>query len=89
MLIRKVICNPKVEDNKGKYAIERGPLVYCVEADDSSSYNFQMTEAIRASDSYVHMDGVRIPLLKEKSFTAIPYFLWGNSDKKYMRVWLG
>jgi hypothetical protein len=33
---RKVICDPRVDDNRGKAAIMRGPLVYCVEAADSS-----------------------------------------------------
>ena len=31
MRVRKVLANPKVEADRGKFAIERGPLVYCAE----------------------------------------------------------
>ncbi|MCF7732673.1 MAG: glycoside hydrolase family 127 protein [Akkermansiaceae bacterium] len=34
MQVRRVLCNEKVEDNRGRIAIERGPLVYCVEGAD-------------------------------------------------------
>ena len=32
--VRRVICNEQVEANRGRIAIERGPLVYCVEGAD-------------------------------------------------------
>ena len=31
MPVRRVICNENVKDNRGKVALERGPLVYCAE----------------------------------------------------------
>jgi DUF1680 family protein len=34
MAIRKVAANPQVKDDQGKLAVERGPLVYCVEWPD-------------------------------------------------------
>ena len=34
MQVRRVLCHEKVEDNIGRIAIERGPLVYCVEGAD-------------------------------------------------------
>jgi hypothetical protein len=34
MQIRRVICNEKIEENQGRIAIERGPLVYCIEGAD-------------------------------------------------------
>ena len=36
MPIRRVICNDKVEENRGRIAVERGPLVYCIEGVDHS-----------------------------------------------------
>jgi DUF1680 family protein len=36
MPIRRVICNDKVEENRGRIAVERGPLVYCIEGADHS-----------------------------------------------------
>jgi hypothetical protein len=34
MQVHRVLCNEKVEDNIGRIAIERGPIVYCVEGAD-------------------------------------------------------
>ncbi len=34
MVVRRVIANDKVEPDRGRVAIERGPLVYCVEGAD-------------------------------------------------------
>jgi len=35
MPIRRVLCNEKVEENREKVALERGPIVYCVEEVDN------------------------------------------------------
>ncbi len=37
MPVRTVVANEKVSDDKGKVAVERGPLVYCAEAVDNSN----------------------------------------------------
>ncbi len=37
MPIRTVVANAKVTDDKGKVAVERGPLVYCAEAVDNAN----------------------------------------------------
>ena len=36
MPVRQIVSNPKVENNIGKIAIERGPLVYCAEWPDNN-----------------------------------------------------
>ncbi len=36
MLVRKVVANEKVDEDKGKFSIERGPLVYCAEWVDNN-----------------------------------------------------
>jgi uncharacterized protein len=38
MAVRRVVANPKVEDDKGKVAIERGPIVYCIEGVDQPNH---------------------------------------------------
>lgn len=37
MPVRTVVANEKVTDDKGKVAVERGPLVYCAEAVDNDN----------------------------------------------------
>jgi uncharacterized protein len=34
MPVRRVLANPKVEDDRGKVALERGPIVFCLEGAD-------------------------------------------------------
>lgn len=46
MPIRTVVANGKVADDKGKVAVERGPLVYCAEAVDNQ--NEQVLRAVMA-----------------------------------------
>ena len=35
---RRVVCHPAVEANRGRVAIERGPVLYCVEGVDHEGY---------------------------------------------------
>jgi hypothetical protein len=35
MPVRRVVSNPKVTSNRGKVALERGPVVYCLEGPDN------------------------------------------------------
>ncbi|HEV8287252.1 MAG TPA: beta-L-arabinofuranosidase domain-containing protein [Chitinophagaceae bacterium] len=36
MEVEKVLANEKVEDDKGRFAFQKGPLVYCIEGSDNS-----------------------------------------------------
>jgi len=42
MPVRCVICNENVKDNRGKVALERGPLVYCAEWVDNAGGVFNL-----------------------------------------------
>jgi len=37
MAIQRMLCNEKVEANRGRVALQRGPLVYCIEHPDVAS----------------------------------------------------
>jgi hypothetical protein len=37
MAVRKVAADPRVEDTRGKIALERGPLVFCLEGQDNTN----------------------------------------------------
>jgi hypothetical protein len=39
MPVRTVIANPRVSDDRGRVAVERGPLVYCAEWSDNNGIN--------------------------------------------------
>ena len=38
MSIRRVVCDERVENNRGRVALERGPIVYCVEGVDHQGH---------------------------------------------------
>ena len=88
--IRKVLCDPRVEDNRGAAALQRGPLVYCVEERDCSVPFDRLApgeetdmEARRLPDLLGGIVGIR-----GDGFTAIPYYAWANRGPGRMRVWL-
>ena len=39
MPVRKVVADERVEDNRGKIALQRGPLIYCAEWPDNNTGN--------------------------------------------------
>jgi hypothetical protein len=39
MPVRTVVANPRVTDDRGRIAVERGPLVYCTEEADNEGVN--------------------------------------------------
>jgi DUF1680 family protein len=55
MEVKKVRANEKVEDDRGKLAIERGPVVYCVEDKDNSNgwmFNCVVSENADVESNY-------------------------------------
>jgi DUF1680 family protein len=90
MPVRKVICDPRVSDNRGKAALQRGPIVYCVEARDArvsldAVSLGEETELIARRRPNVLGGIVEI---KGESFAAIPYYAWANRGPGPMRTWL-
>lgn len=94
MPIRRVECHPAVENNRGRQALMRGPLVYCVEAADNdhsvletkldSDLNFETSQDL---DLQSGMVSIKAEGGKGK-FTAIPYHLWAHRGIGPMAVWL-
>lgn len=96
---RKIVANERVEEDKDRMAIQKGPFVFCAEGIDNNNRVLDLyydKNAILTS-SYepallngtvvVKTDAVRI----DKSLTnvcLIPYFLWNNRGRSEMQVWL-
>ena len=62
MPVRAVKANDKVVDDRGKIAVERGPLVYCAEGIDNqdfSIFNFLMPQKPQFTVSDYQIDGNR------------------------------
>lgn len=102
MSIRRVLANSKVADDSGKVAIERGPMVYCLEGVDNvpEMMKLSLPDSSKLSAAYTpeKLGGVMTisgdALLSEslksqsKTITAIPYFAWNNRGANEMKVWM-
>ncbi len=94
MPIRRVACHPAVDNNRGRQALMRGPLVYCVEAAD----NEQPVPDIRLGADLqleigngVNLQAGMVSVRGQSAaggFRAVPYHLWAHRDIGPMAVWL-
>lgn len=100
----RVIANEKVAADRGRVALLRGPLVYCVEGadvaggkvgdlvlpDDAPIKTAYRSELLSGVE-VLESEADRIADGKAESkvaVTAIPYYAWANRGKGEMIVWL-
>lgn len=102
MSIRMVKAHPMVKENEGKVAIERGPVVYCLEGVDNGPQLMKLTlpdsAKLQATFTPEMLNGIVTisgnALLKDGkvtqpvTMTAIPYYAWNNRGANEMKVWL-
>lgn len=100
MPIRRVYGHENVENNRGKVALMRGPVVYCFEGIDNKSTDlFKVAlapEANFSAERHLNLLGgvntIQAEGRKEDgskvSLTAIPYHAWANREKGPMTVWI-
>ena len=95
MPVEVVAADPKVLADQGKRAIQRGPLVYCLEETDqpenswdkiqlNANTNFKIKKASDKLTGMLEIEGET----GDQSFTMIPYFAWDNRDAGKMKVWV-
>ena len=98
--VRRVHAHPNVAADRGRVALMRGPIVYCLEAPDQM---FAINDFVLPADASVRVEG-RPDLLggvtvlrgegrlaadgAPAAFTAIPYYAWANRAPGAMAVWL-
>jgi DUF1680 family protein len=101
MEIHQVVANTQVKDDRDKIALERGPLVYCVEGTDNHSMdNLIISNETTLTSKFEPdlLNGIQVihGQIKgsEKSvtgvhdFMAIPYYSWDNRGDTPMKVWI-
>jgi uncharacterized protein len=100
MPVRVVEPDPRVDAVRGCVAVERGPLVYCVESADLPPET-ELEElrwdpsrepaAVPRPDLGDAVVGITVPVVGRQpglSAGAIPYFAWANRGAGAMRVWI-
>lgn len=95
MPIQKVIANQSVLEDNNKIAIERGPIVYCVEGVDNPNAFSDLTVKNETKMKLRHDDKILggmnvIDIVNSVvgNYTAIPYCYWANREKTPMKVWI-
>ena len=90
MPVRLVRSDPRVVTNRGKAAIQRGPLVYCVEGRDADVPLESLGLGSEAALEPRWKPGLlgAVMTIRGPRFTAIPYYAWSNRGIGPMRVWL-
>jgi DUF1680 family protein len=96
--VRRVVSHPSVRDNTSRVALERGPIVYCVEGADNAGRVFSLVLPDGAQARAQHrrdllggvtaIEGDAVENQLVRKFTAIPYYAWGSRGDGEMAVWL-
>ena len=91
MPVKRIKAYDKVEADKGRLAVERGPIVYCAEGADNGGKALDAVIPADAAftDGTVEIGGKAYPSLKSSSgVTLIPYCLWDNRKPgNEMQTW--
>jgi DUF1680 family protein len=99
MPVRRIYAHPNVEADRGRVALMRGPLVYCLEEVDNKSDVLDMVLPSDIEFSTEYKDELLggLTVLHGRSsgaggspaeITAIPYYAWSNRSAGKMAVWL-
>lgn len=104
MEVQTIKAHPAVKADSGKIALQRGPLVYCLEWTDQPNIDLWNIAINRQKGFKIYSDNSLLPgcfniqgeacrLDNSKAndcfeFKAIPYFLWAHRGKGSMRVWM-
>lgn len=104
MEVRRVIANENIEDDLGRVALLRGPVVFCFEGIDQPDKEV-FNKVLPADASFTEtfkpelLNGVLVLTTqgkevaldgseKEVTLTAVPYSTWENRGPNKMEVWI-
>ena len=104
MDVRRIVANDNAEDDRGKVAFERGPIVFCLEGADQADHKVFNKYILDSAPVSAHfeqdllngvmvLEGLAKELqqdgeVKDVKFRAIPYSTWNNRGGEQMEVWI-
>ena len=102
--IKRVVANEQVKEDRGKVAVERGPIVYCAEGQDNggTALNLALPDSSRLQAWYRSdlLGGVGVITgsglaidgqggeSRKQNLFLLPYCVWANRGPWEMAVWL-
>jgi uncharacterized protein len=95
MQVRRVVAHPAVKADRNRFALERGPLVFCAEGADNDGKVLDRTlpgklryETQWRPDILNGLLGIRVSDQSTgESLSCIPYYAWCHRGSNEMRVW--
>ena len=95
MPVRRVLAHPAVKADRDRFALERGPLVYCAEGADNGGKVLDKAltgkVAFQTQERGDLLGGIvairAIPQEPADALTCIPYYSWCHRGPNEMRVW--
>ena len=90
MPVERVAADGHVAEDRGKVAIERGPIVYCLEGVDNDGHVLDRRLPVNAPLQH-RFDSRRlggVEVVTGGGLTAIPYYAWNNRGRGEMTVWI-
>ncbi|WP_321996591.1 beta-L-arabinofuranosidase domain-containing protein [Draconibacterium orientale] len=95
MPVELVASNDLVSENLGKRAVQRGPLVYCIEQVDNPAIDFNNVRLAQQNKFTIEKGNGKLngmsfiqTNVNGKELTFIPYFAWDNREAGKMKVWI-
>ncbi len=101
MPIRRIVAHENVEVDRGRVALQRGPLVYCIEhpdVPDGKVHDLILPDHAELQDEWRGdlLGGIQVVTGQARrvsgggavEFTAIPYYAWAHRGPGEMAVWL-
>lgn len=102
MPVMRIVSHPDVRNNRGHVAIQRGPLVYCLEATDHADrvrdISLPREAELRTEWRADLLSGITVirghgrrqvgSKIQSLDLTAVPYAVWANREVGEMDVWL-
>jgi hypothetical protein len=92
---QRILANSNVKADVGRFAIQNGPIIYCLEGVDNKDglvQNIVMdtSAVLQAHYNDQLLNGVNVvngTAISQK-VTAIPYYSWDNRGPGEMEVWI-
>lgn len=96
MPVNIVRAKPEVEADRGRVAVQRGPVVYCLEQTDHPGWSYDAFSIPAGATFRVEhlpelLGGVTVLWSQDEEgrpLRFIPYYAWDNREPGFMQVWI-
>ena len=90
MPVEVVAADPRVKEDEGKRAVQRGPVVYCLEEADNPDIDAVRIAEDEKFDTAFEKDllGGIVSIKAAEGGHYIPYYAWDNREAGKMKVWV-